>query len=108
MRMVNKNLGIFSKYILICAPFSDPEKLSEVIQEQEVLTDNVSYDLMSEEERTKLLETTEAFAKVNKKATLTAKEIETWTKYFHNIAVEKFNQNCLKELLREHKSDTVL
>ena len=47
-----------------------------------------------------------SFAAVSKKSAITAKERDVWTDYFHNRALKKFNQNCLKQLLTEHDLDT--
>ena len=52
-------------------------------------------------ENEKIHEMAEDFASVNKKSTITQKEMDNWMEYFHKKAMKKFSQNCLKELLTD-------
>ena len=87
--------------------FPDTAKLTEAIHKQGLLTtEGKDYTELTMAERNQIRATAEAFAVVNKKAAITAKERDIWTEYFHKRATKKFNKNCLKELLSEHHSET--
>jgi len=86
----------------------DTAKLTEAIHKQGLLTEGKDYKELTMAERNQIRATAEAFAVVNKKSAITAKERDIWTDYFHERAIKKFNKNCLKELLSEHKSETVI
>ena len=42
---------------------------------------------------------------MNKKSAITAKDRDIWTKYFHNKALEKFDENCIEELTNRKNLD---
>ena len=89
--------------------FTDTAKLTEAIHKQGLLTtEGKDYTELTMAERNQIRATAEAFAVVNKKSAITAKERDIWTDYFHERAIKKFNKNCLKELLSEHNSETVI
>ena len=85
---------------------TDMAKLTEAFTKQGLLTEAKDYTELTTAERNQIRETAKAFAEVNKKSAITAKERDVWTDYFHERAVKKFNKNCLKELLSEHNSET--
>ena len=103
---VNKHNQSHCYYRHFCP--TDTAKLTEAIHKQGLLTEGKDYTQLTTAERNQIRATAEAFAVVNKKSAITAKERDIWTEYFHNRAIKTFNKNCLKELLAEHKSETVI